>query len=203
MTTNQVKLSVLCTFISIFLLVFLIISALVWLNTGTTSYILVAIIGLLCCIVPAISQGLDTYRMYDSINEETDANDAGEAEDGTNLLQVWETYRMTQPKKWYCYARILVEIVSSFFGHLSHYSPLKTILLQLHFSCFRLLRFSGGIFQHFQYLVSWVVSRIVQIKQNLINKTIVSVRLYPGSLIIAHGRYGVIYSLYSFWWRYS
>lgn len=182
MTTNQVKLSVLCTFISIFLLVFLIISALVWLNTGTTSYILVAIIGLLCCIVPAISQGLDTYRMYDSINEETGADDAGEAEDGTNLLQVWETYRMTQPKKWYCYARILVEIVFFFLWPLialftiENYPIAVTFFLLSsftflwrYFSTLSILSELGGISDctdktksHQQdYRVSEIISRIV------------------------------------------
>ena len=46
------------------------------------------------------------HQMYLTVRE--DAN-TSEEDTGASLIQVWETVRITQPKPWYCYARVVTE----------------------------------------------------------------------------------------------
>ena len=111
LTKDQVKWSALCTLTSSIVVILLIIGVLVWLGMGVAIYIIVAMLGLLCCAVPIIKNGFDTVKMYESIVETSDTN---EEDDGANLLSVWETYRITQPSTWYVYSRIFIEVVFFF-----------------------------------------------------------------------------------------
>lgn len=112
LTRDQVKMSALCTLTSSIVVILLILGVLVWLGMGVAIYIVVALLGLLCCAVPIIKNGLDTVKMYESIVEASD--NSNEEDDGANLLSIWETYRITQPTTWYVYVRIFIEVVFLF-----------------------------------------------------------------------------------------
>jgi len=112
LTREQVKMSAICTLTSSIVVILLICGFLVWLGMGVAIYIIVAMLGLLCCAVPIIKNGLDTVKMYESIVETSD--NSNEEDDGANLLSVWETYRITNPSTWYVYTRIFIEIVFFF-----------------------------------------------------------------------------------------
>ena len=68
-----------------------------WMETGAGSYILVLILLSLCCIYPVSMNALEMYRMYDGVNDD---DDESVTEEEANLFQVWETFRVTQPKPW-------------------------------------------------------------------------------------------------------
>lgn len=114
LTLDQIRFSAFCTSISSLLVLLLAVGVLVWLELGIVVYIIVALLGLLCCIVPIIRNGIETYRMYDGVNKEEEDQQVGEETNGTNMLQVWQTYRITQPKLWYCYLRVSCEVVFLF-----------------------------------------------------------------------------------------
>ena len=114
LTLDQIKFSAFCTFISSLLVLLLAIGALVWLELGIVTYIIIALLGLLCCIVPITRNGIETYRMYDGVNKEEEDQQVDEETDGANMLQVWHTYRITQPKLWYCYLRVSCEVIFLF-----------------------------------------------------------------------------------------
>jgi len=116
LTSDQIKFSVFCTVASSVFLTLLIIGLLMWMELGTASYILVAVVSLLCCLVPIFRNSMEMYRTYSSLqSEDVDAN-----EDGAHIFQVWETLRITEPKPWYCFARIIIEVVFLFLWPFIH-----------------------------------------------------------------------------------
>ena len=106
LSPDQIKLSVLCTILSAVLSVLTLVGILVWMNTGAGSYIIVAILSMIYCIVPLAKNSREMHQMYLTVRE--DAN-TSEEDTGASLIQVWETVRITQPKPWYCYARVVTE----------------------------------------------------------------------------------------------
>lgn len=51
--------------------------------------------------------------MYHGVSEDDD-NMSVEDPEERNLFQVWDSFRITEPEPWYCYARIAMEIVFLF-----------------------------------------------------------------------------------------
>ena len=109
LTADQIKYSVLCTFTSAVIMSLLLIGGLAWMEMGTGIYIIAIVLLLLCCIYPIFKNGLEMYRMYASVS-----NDDADLDEDANLFQIWETVRITEPKPWYCYARVLFEVVFLF-----------------------------------------------------------------------------------------
>ena len=114
LTADQVKYAALCSVTSTVLATLLIIGFLAWMATGPGSYIVVAVISMFCCIVPMIKNNREMYDMYHAVNDDHDENDDGD-DAAENFIHVWETVRITQPKPWYCYARVVIEIIFLFF----------------------------------------------------------------------------------------
>ncbi len=71
LTPYQVKLSVLCTITSSVAITLILIGLLVFAETGVGLYIAVAVVALLCCIVPFARNGLEMYRLYDGVNNDS------------------------------------------------------------------------------------------------------------------------------------
>ncbi|KAL7536441.1 hypothetical protein ACHAWF_005468, partial [Thalassiosira exigua] len=110
LTHEQVKYSVFCTVSASILFTLLLVGGLAWFESGTGIYVVVAGICVLCCIYPIIIDGLEMYRMYNALNEDADVDE----ESGGHLFQIWKTFRISQPKPSYCYARILLEVIFFF-----------------------------------------------------------------------------------------
>ncbi|KAL9179381.1 hypothetical protein ACHAXT_008671 [Thalassiosira profunda] len=111
LTPDQIKYSVLCTMTSGALFSLLFVGALVWLEMGLGILIATIVILIVCCIYPMFRNASETYKLYGGVNDSVaGADDDAEA----NIFQVWEAFRITEPKLWYCYARILIEVVFLF-----------------------------------------------------------------------------------------
>ena len=115
LTLTQIKNSVVCTILGIILMTLLLIGFLVWMEVGIVSYVVVAVISLICCVWPLCRNSQEIIQMYESVQQE-DVNDSFVTQDDSeiNLFHVWETERLTQPKERYCYVRIVIELVIFF-----------------------------------------------------------------------------------------
>ncbi|KAL7541282.1 hypothetical protein ACHAXR_010772 [Thalassiosira sp. AJA248-18] len=109
LTPDQIKYSVLCTVSSSIVLSLLLLGAMAWMETGLETYILALVLLLLCCIYPVFMNAVEMYRMYAGVNNE-DADEDEDVDEEANMFQLWETVRITQPKLWYCYARVVMEV---------------------------------------------------------------------------------------------
>lgn len=120
LTPNQIKLSALCTTTASVAVTLFVLGGLVWMNLGSFVYILAMVFAILCCIWPMFRKSFESVRMYQGINfsldlDEGEGGSSFDDSEDANLLQVWMTRRITEPKEWYCYARILFEVAFLFF----------------------------------------------------------------------------------------
>ena len=117
LTPEQIKYSALVTVLSSVLISLLVIGFLVWMEQGIGLYLLVAILSILCIIFPLTKASYELSTMYHSVSSAEMQGFSRRdvtVQSGTTLFQVWETVRISQPKEWYCYARVIVEVVFLF-----------------------------------------------------------------------------------------
>lgn len=110
---EQMKFSVLCTFISVILATLLLIGYLVWMEFGLAIYLIAAVIALLCCVWPLFVNSREMLKLYDELKEGN--NDEEDNERGSNtMMNVWERVVISEPKPWLCYAFVAFEVVFFF-----------------------------------------------------------------------------------------
>jgi len=116
LTATQMRFAGVCSVTGTVLVTLCFVGGLVWMATGPGSYVVVALVSLVCCVVPLVRSNREMYSMYRSLNEEEE-EPTGERDDrhgDGNVFHVWETVRITRPKAWYCYTRVAIEIVFLF-----------------------------------------------------------------------------------------
>lgn len=64
LTSDQMKLSVFCSLASGVFATLVLVAVLVWFGMGLLVYFVVAAVAALCCLVPIVRNGLESYRMY-------------------------------------------------------------------------------------------------------------------------------------------
>ncbi|KAL7471321.1 hypothetical protein ACHAXS_011620 [Conticribra weissflogii] len=123
LTATQIRFAGVCSIAGTVLTTLCFIGGLVWMATGPGSYVVVALVSLVCCVVPLVRSNREMYAMYRTLNEGDDEKEEqagqgnGKHDDyrgDANVFHVWETVRITRPKAWYCYTRVAIEIVFFF-----------------------------------------------------------------------------------------
>lgn len=138
---SQMKSSVACNVVGSILVLLLVVGALVWMDVGAAVYAVVAIFCVLCCVYPMARSSWAMYSMHREINLDGEGFDGsgkagagdgfGDEEDPiaepssmaknkekkerTTMFQVWETVKVTEPKAWYCWTRLVLEVAFLFF----------------------------------------------------------------------------------------
>jgi len=124
---SQILSSAACNIVGTTLIIVFVVSYMFWLQTGPRSYIFIAVLCGLCCLLPLIRGNVAMVQMYTDINkvddevvvenegEEQDAEDEnpGVTEEIT-MFRLWESSRVSQPKIWVCYAGMGLEFLFLF-----------------------------------------------------------------------------------------
>jgi lipase ATG15 len=87
LSTDQVMASFICNIIGTIFIIIFFIGILVWMSTGTKSYILVAFIGFFCCLLPMIRSNNAMLKLYTDINKD-DSIRLVEDEDEINVNEL-------------------------------------------------------------------------------------------------------------------
>lgn len=142
LTRDQITSSFVCSILGTVTIILAVISFLVWLSTGTASYIVVGILCVVCCLIPLIRSNNAVVQLYTDINtedliEEGDeamvdevkfggdvnteedvdvqrASNGEEVTEKTTMFRLWETSRVAEPKVWVCYTGMLLEFLFLF-----------------------------------------------------------------------------------------
>lgn len=132
LTGTQVLSTFACNIFGTILIIVTVISIFAWLSTGWASYIVVALISIVCCLFPLIQSQKTMIQMYrdihkDDLIEEGGENvkpegnepvaeamkvrctSSGEIVSEETLYRLWESSRVVQPKPWVCYFGMLLE----------------------------------------------------------------------------------------------
>eukprot|EP00536_Pseudo-nitzschia_multiseries_P017966 jgi/Psemu1/328702/estExt_fgenesh1_pg.C_19900002 len=117
LTRKQVLTGSICNLVATILIMLGAIAYLVWMSTGWTSYILVGMVCVACCLFPFAKSQKHVVHLYSDMNEDDLVEDGGDqevTEEETTLYRLWETSRVVQPKAWACYVGMLLEFVFLF-----------------------------------------------------------------------------------------
>lgn len=96
-----------CSLLGVCIGVLILVGFLVWMGQGATVVIVVAVVLFICCGGPVIVSAGHLFRNMP--NKESESN-----VDDTALYHVWQSTTVTKPREWYCWFRLLLDMVFLF-----------------------------------------------------------------------------------------
>jgi lipase ATG15 len=134
---SQIWSSLACSILASLIVLLLITGSLVWLNTDKVVIALIAVLCLLCCLLPMVKDSYSLYRTYEGIYNIRDTEE-------DQIFQVWETLCISRPRARLCYMIFIFEIVLFFIWPLgtlyaNNTNSVATVFFVLgFFTCFRI-----------------------------------------------------------------
>ena len=106
---NQYSSTLACSAVAVVLIVLFVCGLLFDMGQNAVVLVVVAIVILLCCV----PFGISSWQLYRSMPDDTDGHNDNE-EDAVPQLQAWASYTVAKPKAWYCWTRLVLDVVACF-----------------------------------------------------------------------------------------